>query len=148
MSKSRKRIPVRDSPADKDRLQFSFRYLDEVHSKFRLQDCSQEFFVALLRKIREYSEYTEAAFTEGNNAANRHRNFWPDTSEPDGFLKIPIQLASEYGWQFALDNPKVRHGSSDKWRVHGMLADSVFYVIWLDPLHQLCAKKARNTSKN
>ena len=143
--KSKKKIPVKPVPINRNRLQFSFRYLDHNHSEFLLKDCSQEFFIALLCKLKEYSEYTEEQFTEENNDENRHRNFWEDTSEPGGFRHLGDEVDAEYCWQFGLDAREVQcfDGAKD-WRVYGMLTDSTFYVIWLAPNHKFKAKKSRN----
>lgn len=48
----------------------------------------------------------------------------------DGFGIPEMSNADELAWQFALSANE--HG-----RVHGFLADNVFYVRWLDPDHNL-----------
>ncbi len=143
--KSKKKILVKPVPTYRDRLQFSFRYLDRNHSKFPLKDCSQDFFIALLDKLKEYSEYTEVQFTDENHKERRHKNFWENTSEPDGFRHLDEEVNAEYGWQFGLDSRDgQRFDRSKDWRVHGMLAENIFFVIWLDTNHKLEAKKSRD----
>ncbi len=138
----KKKIPTPNPAQDQDavRLQFSFKHLDADHPRFRMNDCSQEFLRTLLLQIKIYSEYTEEQFTDENNDDRRHKNFWADTSEPDGFTHLGVEMQNEYSWQFALNSPY----DKDSWRVHGMLVDNIFYVVWLDPDHALGAQKSRN----
>ena len=140
--RNRRKIPTPRPLSDAARLQFSFKHLDADHPKFSLLRCNEEFFRSLLLTIKKYSEYTEEMFTDENNKEHRHKNFWDDTDEPDGFGHLDRAIQTEYSWQFALDSSN----GDNSWRVHGMLADNVFYIVWLDPLHQLGAKKSRDVS--
>ena len=58
---------------------------------------------------------------------------WKDTTEPYGF-GIPneekIVLDPPYQFQISANE----HG-----RVHGFFRDNVFYIVWLDPDHNLYA---------
>lgn len=127
------RIPVPVVAQEDSRLlEFSFKYLDVTNQKFSLERCSPEFLKALLESIQVHSNAPVSTFVEQNNKENRHMNDWPLTTEPDGFSTLdPDQLAYNDVWQFA-PIPKQR------WRVHGLLIENVFYVVWLDPDHLLC----------
>lgn len=125
------------------RLQFSFKHLDDKHSKFNIGNCSQEFLIALLLEVKNYSEYTVEQFEEENNKDHRHKNFWSDTSERKGFTHLSVEIQNEYSWQFAL-RPQCYTGREDDWRVHGMLVGNVFYIVWLDPRHKLAPRNNRN----
>jgi hypothetical protein len=57
-----------------------------------------------------------------------HQIKFSDTSEPNGFKTLNEQLKDKEAWQFEIT--KSIHG-----RVHGILIDDVFYVIWIDPCH-------------
>ena len=57
---------------------------------------------------------------------------WERTTEPFGFSSINAQLRQCEAWQFQLSANE--HG-----RIHGLLLDDVFYVVWLDPKHSLYA---------
>jgi len=52
---------------------------------------------------------------------------FPDTPEPNGFIGLgfdPDQLEYQEAWQFELS-------PVEEWRVHGILIDDTFYVVWL-----------------
>lgn len=58
---------------------------------------------------------------------------WQKTTEPDGYSELNEQLQGCEPWQFQLSANE--HG-----RVHGILIDQVFYIVWLDPNHALYPK--------
>jgi hypothetical protein len=127
-----RRIPAPDLQEDDKRLlEFSFKYLDSTNEKFSPQECSVEFFRALIEAIQAYSHWTVERFTDQNNKDHRHIIVFEETTEPDGFSTLEEdQLAYHDAWQFGLSKTEV-------WRVHGILIDNVFYVVWLDPDHKL-----------
>ncbi|OWQ47286.1 hypothetical protein CDL60_12480 [Roseateles noduli] len=59
-----------------------------------------------------------------------HRHHWHETTEPQGFPRLSGEWDGHEAWQFQLSANK--HG-----RVHGILVDEVFYIVWLDPEHRL-----------
>lgn len=61
-----------------------------------------------------------------------HKIDFAATSEPTGFTTLNKQLRSKEPWQFEIT--KSQHG-----RVHGILIDDVFFVVWIDPCHNLYA---------
>ncbi|MEJ1826111.1 hypothetical protein SMA73_25430, partial [Escherichia coli] len=63
-------------------------------------------------------------------ALRAHRHHWRGTTEKLGFPHLPDEWDGHEAWQFQLSANK--HG-----RVHGILVDEVFYVVWLDPEHRL-----------
>ena len=126
-------IPEPQLPLETRRLRFSFRHLDLTNNKFRLADCSDDFLRQLLARVRDYSNWTVDDFIDQNNNEHRHVIWFPQTSEPHGFDGVGIdadQLAYHDAWQFQICQ-------EEDWRVHGILIDDTFYVIWLDPNHQL-----------
>ena len=134
---NKRRIPTPVVP-DKDTrfLKFSLKYLDIGSSIFGLHECSNDFLIALLLKIKEYSSWPLDMFMDPNNEEFRHQIHFPDTSCPGGFTNVNLeQLAWEEAWQFGLAS----RGDWQKggWRVHGILLDDTFFVIWLDPNHVL-----------
>jgi hypothetical protein len=78
-------------------------------------------------------------FLDQNNKEHRHTIDFDATTEKDGFLSAPgidaDQLNYLQAWRFAV-SPKT------EWRVHGFMIDDAFYVIWLDPLHQLSPRSS------
>jgi hypothetical protein len=126
-------IPEVVVPQETRSLRFSFKHLDLTNEKFKVLDCCADFLRQLLERIKEYSNWTIDDFCDQNNNDHRHIINFPETSEPDGFVKSGMdqdQIAYHEAWQFEL----VR---TEKWRTHGILIDDTFYVIWLDPDHRL-----------
>lgn len=116
-------------------LRFSFKFLD-LHSnlKFSIDQCEDGYLEKLLCRLRDLSAIKVSEFRENKSTAIRaHRITWDDTTEPGGFSCLNSQLRDEDAWQFEITQRQ--HG-----RVHGILLDEVFYVIWIDPKHELFNK--------
>jgi hypothetical protein len=117
-------------------LKFSFKHLDPDHPKFRIDECPKEFWCALHRSIKHYSTWTVEQFRdENNNLEKRHPIYFQETSEPNGFGIDEEQLDYEEAWQFS-----VIPVPTCIWRVHGILQEDTFYVVWLDRCHRLFRK--------
>lgn len=115
-----------------DLLRFSFRHF-QTTAKFDLpeQHTKPEYLDRLLYRLKDVSDYTVKKFrTEKNQSLRAHRLDWNDTTQPDGFAHLSEQLQQCEAWQFCLSANE--HG-----RVHGILIDEVFYVVWLDHGHAL-----------
>ena len=126
-------IPEIVVPPENRNLRFSLRHLDSRKQNFSLADCSADFFRMLLERIRDYSNWTVDDFCDQNNNEHHHVIDFPQTLEPNGFVGLgldPDQIAYHEAWQFEL-------ARTEDWRVHGILIDDTFYVIWLDPNHSL-----------
>jgi|SRR5665213_243936 len=124
---------------DPQRVRFSFVYLEPDHPRFPISACSREYFEALFREILRYQTCRIDDFRDLVNTEKRHTTYFKDTAEPDGFTGIdPLQedLWTDDAWQFAL--PGERGTAAAAWRVHGFIADDIFYIVWLDPFHRLC----------
>ncbi|WP_143047705.1 hypothetical protein [Variovorax sp. YR266] len=119
-----------------DLIRFSFR-----HFSFSDKYCAPEakglaaYFPALMERLRDVSGFKVSEFrTTKSKALRAHTHDWPGTSEPNGYTHLNEQLRDCEAWQFQLSANE--HG-----RIHGILVDSVFYVIWVDPNHALYPKK-------
>jgi hypothetical protein len=113
-------------------VQFSFKHLDTTHPKFLLEDCTCEYWAALVRRLVGYSQLTVEIFLDQNNPDRRHIIDFSGTSEQGGFSNVDTeQLAYQEAWQFDLDS------RNPDWRVCGLLLDDMFYIIWLDHSHRL-----------
>jgi hypothetical protein len=134
-------IPQVVVPAEGRALRFSFKHLDSTNDKFQLTRCNVDFFRSLLERIRDYSGWTVDDFRDQNNHEHRHAIYFPETSETDGFVGVGLdadQIAYEEAWQFELTRQQ-------DWRVHGILIDDTFFVIWLDANHLLYPRLATET---
>jgi hypothetical protein len=119
-----------------DLVRFSFRHF-QANGKFCLPDQSllPLYIQTLLDRLRSVSDMTISEFrTSGNKSLRSHSHDWAETTEPNGYAHLSQQLQSCQPWQFSLSANE--HG-----RIHGILIDSVFYVVWLDPCHALYPKK-------
>jgi hypothetical protein len=121
-------------------LRFSFKHLDFENPKFRPTDCCAEYFHKLFEMLQRYSTWTVEQFIDQNNQEHRHIIIFSDTTEPEGFQRIPKldpdQFGFQEGWQFAV-YPERRW---NLYRAHGILIDDTFYIVWLDQEHNLYPK--------
>jgi hypothetical protein len=117
---------IKDTP-----ITFSFKYLDFSNRKFHITECGQPYFQCLLERFKHLSGLYEKELHNNNSPSLRsHPIRWRDTTEPKGFMNLKGQLSGRDGWQFQLSANE--HG-----RVHGFLLQSVFYIVWFDPKHNL-----------
>ena len=112
-------------------ISFSFRYYQDDKDKFFIGDRDARYLGSLLRRLRDLSQLKADELINNQSKSLRcHRIDWQDTTEPNGFgipnedqlVNTPYQFqisANEYG------------------RVHGFFSENVFYIIWLDPDHNL-----------
>ena len=137
-SRSPLHIPKAQPIEDRRLVRFSFEYLDtDGNPKFRLDACSQEYLRSLLTALRGLSTRTPSdLLAEWVDSYRAHRIDFDETTEPDGFSQLGEQLARDEAWQFSPDIQK-------EWRVHGLLIDDVFFVVWLDPSHKLYNKSIK-----
>lgn len=118
-------------------LRFSFRHF--IHNdKFdhNLSENHDEYITALLGRLRDVSSFTIKEFrTRKGPPLLAHQHDWAKTSEPEGYQHLTPQLQQCEPWQFCLTRNE--HG-----RVHGILIDDIFYIVWLDPKHSLYPQKS------
>lgn len=115
-------------------LRFSFRFWESTR-KFghgRNADASS-YLHQLLQRFQTLSSLQVKEFRSSKGKALRaHRHEWARTTQTEGFSGLATEWEGYEAWQFQVTANQ--HG-----RVHGILIDEVFYVIWLDPDHRLYA---------
>jgi hypothetical protein len=112
-------------------LRFSFKYFDDSDPHLCPPLFPVSYTQTLMQRLKELSSWTIKEFTGPTSKSLRnHSHDWSKTSRPAGFQNLPKQLQGFQGWQFQLSANE--HG-----RVHGIILDHTFYVIWLDKNHQL-----------
>ena len=129
-----KHIPA-PQPPDETEIQFSFKLLDlDSNRKFGLHHCHSSYWKKFLLRLKDVNAMKVREFrgTPSSQLRN-HKISFKDTSEPAGFKQLPEQLRSAEAWQFELTQHV--HG-----RVHGILINQTFFVVWLDPCHRLYDK--------
>lgn len=119
-----------------DLVRFSFRHFTET-GKFCAPAGAKggTYMGVLLGRLKDVSGMRMSEFMnpQNNKALRSHSHDWAETTETKGYKHLSKQLQGCTPWQFSLSVNE--HG-----RVHGILIDNVFYVVWLDPEHSLYKK--------
>src|ERR687891_720832 len=75
-----------------------------------------------------------------NRSLRAHKHDWPKISEPNGYAHLNAQFKECESWEVWLT-------ANECGRVHGILVDEVFYVVWLDHSHALLPRSRLRTSE-
>ena len=136
--KSQKKPPLnKPQPHKQSEIIFSFKYLDLEHPKFRIDDCNNEYFNTLLKRLRDVCKITFNEFIGTRSSTLKSNNItWEKTSEPEGFQNINSELWMEFSRECSLT--KNEHG-----RIHGFLTLNTFHIVWFDPHHNLFPRTRR-----
>lgn len=131
--RARPRIPSVPPLLDTSPVTFSFKFLDlRGNHRFVFAHCDLDFLEHLLGELRRLSRGTVGDFCEYDNDRHSHAIIFVETQEPQGFPNLDEQVEPEEYWQFGIRPDR-------RWRVHGFFIESVFYIVWLDPMHNLDA---------
>jgi hypothetical protein len=130
-----KRIPAAQLPEPQN-IKFSFKHLDQENEKYALSKCCATFYANLVLALVRNSKLTVEEFRAADHDEGRHPLYFPDTSEPEGFPLDPETLGLEEPWQIRLC-PNIHRPPESAWRLHGVLLNDVFYVVWFDYEHLL-----------
>jgi hypothetical protein len=127
-----KDVQIDENPS----LLLSFKLLDLFgNRKFSPVHCKEGYLQKLLERLRDLGMTSLKSFRAGGDALRSHQILFERTSEPDGFVSLNSQLRDSEAWQCQISVNQ--HG-----RLHGILIDEVFYVIWIDPCHLLYSSDA------
>lgn len=131
VKRSSANIPAAKQWAD-SHLRISFRHLDLLSNpKFSLVHCQNGYLEKFLGRLRDVCQLSVSDFrTNKSKSLRAHTIAWDETSEIEGFSCLNPQLRDSEPWQFHITSNE--HG-----RVHGLLIDDTFYVVWIDPQHKL-----------
>lgn len=116
-----------------DLIQFSFKFYDPNHTDFNCRGRSYEYFVTLLGRLKDLSTFPLSNLIRArpNQTTRFHRiDFTEDRVKAEGFGINQWEDINDDAWQFSL-------GANENGRVHGFLVENVFYIVWLDPNHNL-----------
>ena len=129
--RAQKNIPPVQPSSDNPLLRFSFKLISLTGEKFCVRRCASGYLDRFLNRLRDLSHLSVKEFRTNRSPAIRsHQIDFSRTSEPNGFAHLNEQLQAEQPWQFEITSNE--HG-----RVHGLLIDDTFYVVWIDPDHLL-----------
>ncbi|MBR8828412.1 MAG: hypothetical protein DSM107014_11030 [Gomphosphaeria aponina SAG 52.96 = DSM 107014] len=131
LKKNAGKIPDKQPQYD-DEVIFSFKYLDLFSNpKFSIAGCGYSYLEKLLLRLKDVSSIRYDDFVNMRSSSLRsHKITWEETTEPDGFTNLNSQLREQTAFQFEISANE--HG-----RVHGFLLNRIFYIVWLDPHHNL-----------
>jgi hypothetical protein len=120
----------KSAPVDPE-LRFSFKFFDHMDPEMCPAMFGDGYTQTLMQRLRDLSTWTVRKFTGAPDKTLRnHTHDWTKTARPDGFSRLNAHFKAYEGWQFCLTSNA--HG-----RVHGIIIDDTFHVIWLDQDHSL-----------
>jgi hypothetical protein len=122
-------------PEEKN-IGISFRYLKEGNGKFEYKKQNEGYFQELIDKIKAFCGYTRKQLESDLRLKDQWRYHEiefgsPRITESHFGINILRNDVYEDARQFQLTSNE--HG-----RVHGFWIENIFYVVWLDPKHELC----------
>ena len=145
-SKPTKTVPITNTSNKNTKILFSYEYLDLQNSKYSFESLSDfrivsQFHKDLYKKIQEYCSIENFKKNMSNKVWSKTNHIHPiDWSDPQiresCFTSLESKLmeqVKEECWQLGINN--------NGFRIHGFFIENVFYVVWLDPLHQLYKRK-------
>lgn len=111
-------------------VSFNFKNMKEKGEKFTFNAQPSQYFKKFLERLSSISTMNKQEMIVNNRDSLRcHRIDFHD----EGISETTFGLAPDLdddAWQFQISSNA--HG-----RVHGYFVSSVFYIIWLDPEHEL-----------
>jgi hypothetical protein len=113
-----------------EKMFFSFELFDAQDSDVCPAIFPDVYTKKLMSRLAAVSQMTEAEFRQPGKSLRSHELDWKKTSKPDGFSHLNQQQRDLMPWQFSVSANE--HG-----RVHGIIIDNLFYVVWLDVNHCL-----------
>jgi hypothetical protein len=130
-SKSATTGAIKKQPAPDVPLRFSFIFFDPTDAEMCPAVFGDGYTQTLMQRLRDLSSWTVKRFTtQSDKAVRNHQHDWSKTARPEGFGALNEHYRIFPGWQFSLTTQE--HG-----RVHGIIMNDTFYVIWLDKEHAL-----------
>lgn len=118
----------------KEKIQFSFKFLDMEHEAFNLGNmekrpipiCS-EWFIELLGSLKSVSDINRDSLISQRQHYDAHGHNWDE-------LDYKFNFGEDFLEQVECIQYRI---SSSNGRVHGFIVGNTFYIVWLDPHHNL-----------
>ena len=120
-------------PSPPGEVSFNFRRLTRKGKKFNYYKCDSQYFQKLIERLKWVSSMTRLELV--STPSKSLRSYSIDFSDPKLSEKT-FGLSKDLddtAWQFQISQRK--YG-----RVHGYFLGDVFYIVWLDPEHELYSK--------
>lgn len=111
-----------------EKMCFSLKYLDLEHEAFNLGKTKRPWFISLLKVLRDISDLNRNELVvQMQQRFNCHNHDFQDTEYTYNFDDDFLEQADCR--QFNI--------SKSKGRVHGFIFGNTFFIVWLDPHHNL-----------
>lgn len=126
-------------------LVISYKYLDTNNKKYSMNSLSDsrlrlkytEDFNEKMKEYCNHEDFKKEIFGRYGDVNRIHRIDWGDNRiRENGFTSLDSNLFEQIKydcWQLRINN--------ETFRVHGFFIENVFYIVWLDPLHNLYYRK-------
>ncbi len=114
---------------DTERVSFNFRRLKTKDKKFDYTLKDKQYFLKLVERLKSLCDFNRVELTSNKSSSLRCHKIDFNACTENGFGLIPEDLDEE---AFQLEVSANEHG-----RIHGYFVGNIFYVVWLDPEHQL-----------
>lgn len=112
---------------------FSFHFFDSSDKLFNCGNTDSGWFLHLLENVREISKITKMEFWKQRQHYDIHSIDWNKKKLTRKRFSIPDHIWEKID---SADMVQFRLSTSNG-RVHGFWIYNTFYVVWLDPHHQL-----------
>lgn len=111
-------------------VSFNFKNLAQNSGKFKYSEQPKNYFLKLLERLATVSGMNRDEMIIHNKSALRcHQINFSDSRVSESGFGLSEDVDDD-AWQFQISSNK--HG-----RVHGYFVANVFFVVWLDPGHEL-----------
>lgn len=116
-----------------EKVMFSFYFLDIAHKAFNCGGTNVNWFIQLFNNLHEISRLNRNEFVvQQRNHYDVHSHDFSKTK-----YHYAERLSAGYFEQLSEDQCIQFRLSSSGGRVHGFMIDNTFYILWLDPHHNM-----------
>lgn len=116
---------------DTQRVSFSFVRLRSKKEKFLYVNKEKEYFLSFLERLKSVSTMTRMEMIKQNGKSLRcHTVNFKDVKVSEDTFGILGEDVDEDAYQFSITSNE--HG-----RVCGYFVGNIFFIVWLDPAHEL-----------
>lgn len=111
---------------------FNFKSLYQKNGKFCYDGMDEQYFLKLIERLKELCKFRRIELVNNHSKSLRFHqiDFRRDADLSERTFGILGHDVDDDAWQFELSVNE--HG-----RVHGYFIENIFYIVWLDPRHEL-----------
>lgn len=107
-------------------ISFSFEIL-EFTEYFNLDGTCINWSLELFNMLKDISSIKKEELLNGSYAKSKYRVHSHENAQPPSKMPVGVELKDCYQIRI----------SKSKGGIHGIFVDNIFYIIWLDPLHNM-----------